>query len=388
MKLSATEIISDGFTRDYAFSFVGEDKGYLRDSDLLVTVDGVPVQFALTSPNTLLLEDTPEEGKVILIRRVMPKDRTYADFRKGNNFREQVINNSFLQTLYTIHELLDGYFSGKVEFQDDVIFLNDLVIKGQAMFESDLSVEGSSSVGGDLEVLGKIVADLVVSGSDPEDPHSVVNFAEGDLRYVATGGDDLSGLYRVLQKLQVLNPTPSDPLSVMNVQASDARYLPRTGGQINGLVTLLAGALVSQVGEDPRSVISRSFADQRFLRRVGGSLLGELDARSGSIRVRNPLDQDEPVPKALLESTESRLDSRIDQTNTSLNDKLDETVEAIQSGDFFVNPNAPVVWHKRRLSGVVLVPADSEARTFGGKFTVEEGGLVSIGEGSVWKFIK
>lgn len=336
MKLSATEIISDGFTRDYSFSFVGEDKGYLRNSDIEVTVDKVPVGFSLTSTNSLLLDEAPEVGKDILIRRVMPKDRTYADFRKGNNFREQVINNSFLQTLYTIHELLDGYFSGNVEFQDEVIFLNDMQIKGNATFEGNVSfLDEVSSVG-----------------------------------------------------IRVLKPTPDDPLSVLNVQASDVRYLPRAGGQVNGIVTLLAGALVSHVGEDPRAVISRSFADQRFLRRVGGSLSGELDARSGSIRIRTPVGQDEPVPKASLEAAESRLDSRINQTNTSMNEKLDETVESIQSGDFFVNPNAPVVWHKRRLSGIVLVPADSEARTFGEKFTVEEGGFVSIGEGSVWKFIK
>lgn len=337
MKLSATEIISDGFTREYTFSFVGEDKGYLRNSDIEVTVDRVPVGFSLTSTNSLLLDEAPEKGQTILIRRVMPKDRTYADFRKGNNFREQVINNSFLQTLYTIHELLDGYFSGKVEFQDEVVFLNDMQINGNATFS------------GEVSFLEKVVA---------------------------------------LSKLQVLTNSPSDPLSVLNIQGSDARYLPRTGGQINGLVTLLAGALVSQVGDDPRAVISRSFADQRFLRRVGGSLSGELDARSGSIRVRTPVGQDEPVPKALLESTESRIDSRIDQTNTSLNEKLDETVEAIQSGGFFVNPHSPVLWHKRSLSGVVLVPSDSEARTFGDRFAVEEGGLVSIGEGSVWKFIK
>lgn len=122
MPLSYVRRLGDGNTTSFTFSFTGQDEGYIRESDIVVLVDGASAPFTLLSFNTLELTTAPAYGSEIIIRRVMPKNVPYADFQRGNNFGQEVLNNSFLQTLYILHEILDGWFPDGFIIRSDVEF--------------------------------------------------------------------------------------------------------------------------------------------------------------------------------------------------------------------------------------------------------------------------
>jgi len=155
MAFSYDEKTGNGVQRAFTFSFEGQDEAYIREEDLVVTVNGVEALFTLTSTNSLELPTAPEQGTVILIRRVMPKNLPYADFKRGNNFGQEVLNNSFLQLLYVIHELLDGFLPEGYEIQQDLPINGDLFVNGKAS----------------------------ATESDPNSSNSLVNYREGDKRY-------------------------------------------------------------------------------------------------------------------------------------------------------------------------------------------------------------
>lgn len=159
MAFSYEQYVGDGNTTAYPFSFEGQDQAYIREDDIVAVVDGTDVPFTLLSTNTLELETAPSNGAEILIRRVMPKIVPYADFSSGNNFGEEILNNSFLQLLYIVHEILDGWFPEGFTVREAVDYL-----------------EG-----------------LRVFSPDPNDPNSVINFGAGDARYVEVEGDTMQG---------------------------------------------------------------------------------------------------------------------------------------------------------------------------------------------------
>lgn len=150
MAYSYVEYTGNGNTTSYTLSFTGQDKGYFRDSDIEVTVDGATAPFTLLSSNSLELDNAPALGSKVIIRRVMPKSEPYADFQRGNNFGQEVLNNSFLQLLYVVHELLDGWFP-----------------------------EGFT-----VRELVEYEAGLLSTMPDPRNPDSVVTFGTGDERYL------------------------------------------------------------------------------------------------------------------------------------------------------------------------------------------------------------
>ena len=162
MTFSYVKRSGNGTQKAFTFSFTGQDEGYFRDEDLVVVVDGALASFSLTSSNTLELSVAPPAGEDnVLIRRVMPKDVPYADFKRGNNFGQEVLNNSFLQLLYIVHESLDGFFPEGYTIQSAIRFIEDATIDG------NLYVNGKAEV----------------TDSDQSVPDSVVNFREGDDRY-------------------------------------------------------------------------------------------------------------------------------------------------------------------------------------------------------------
>src|SRR5690554_3083610 len=130
MAFSYVTNTGDGSQRSFSFSFVGQDEGYLREDDILATVDGAEAPFILTSPNTLEFDTAPASGSSIIIRRAMPKDLPFADFSRGNNFGPEILNNSFLQSLYIIHEALDGWFPEGFQFLTNVGFADDVNFNG------------------------------------------------------------------------------------------------------------------------------------------------------------------------------------------------------------------------------------------------------------------
>lgn len=130
MAFSYSEYTGDGNTRSFTFSFEGQDEGYINTNDIVALVDGSSEPFTLLSSNTLEFNVAPPEGARIFIRRIMPKDTTYADFRRGNNFGQELINDSFLQSLYVIHEVLDGWFPDNFRFFTKVSFSDDVEFEG------------------------------------------------------------------------------------------------------------------------------------------------------------------------------------------------------------------------------------------------------------------
>lgn len=106
---SFVDHIGDGVTTVFPFSFVGQGKGYIRDSDVYAYVDGSESLFVLSGENQVTFAAAPKIGSKIRIRRIMPKNEPFANFSRGNAFTQDLLNKSFLQTLYAYHEFLDGF---------------------------------------------------------------------------------------------------------------------------------------------------------------------------------------------------------------------------------------------------------------------------------------
>ena len=213
MAFSYVQYTGDGSSRDFTFAFTGQDQGYFTSDEILLLVDGVERGFTLTSSNTLQAQEAPADGATVVIRRVMPKNKTYADFSSGNNFGQDVLNNSFLQLLYVVHELLDGWFPEGFTVREAVDYL-----EGLRAFKPD-----------------------------PSDPKSVVNFEAGDARYLEIEGDSMQGslnmdAHPIFVRIAVNGNEPArkDELDrvVSNYQAADANLQ----SQLTGNVPLEASA--------------------------------------------------------------------------------------------------------------------------------------------------
>jgi hypothetical protein len=115
MGFSFSEDSGDGVNKVFAFSFSGKAPGYISQDDIHVYVDDVEVfGFSFPTDNTVQLLVAPGEPADpaipnVVIRRIMDKDQTYHDYGRGNIFQETILNGSFRQNLYSLHELMDGY---------------------------------------------------------------------------------------------------------------------------------------------------------------------------------------------------------------------------------------------------------------------------------------
>lgn len=229
---------SDGETPVYSFRFVGVGKGYIKDSDVVVevrpngTIDWNPTNmFVLETSNSIRFTGTippaPDDDKPnIRIRRVMPKDHTYADWNTGQNYTDYLINNSFLQQLYTMHEALDGFMP---------LQSVDLDMQGHSLVNLAIDPNNPDSIAtmGQLtEVLAK-TRELVSTLDDKVAQQIAAIIAEGDkqVRRVidAGGGGSMTG-----------DPDPDDSVDLRagNVWLADTslnartRKLPAAGSKI------------------------------------------------------------------------------------------------------------------------------------------------------------
>lgn len=227
MAFSYVTKTGDGSRTSFTFAFEGQDQGYLRESDIVVIVDGTEVPFTLLSSNTLELQEAPSSGAEILIRRVMPKGVPFADFTRGNNFGQDVLNNSFLQLLYVVHELLDGWFPEGFTVREAVDYL-----------------EG-----------------LRAFSPDPNDPKSVVNFESGDERYVEVQGDTMQGSlnmddYPVFVRIAANGNEPSRKDELDNERnqriSGDSELHSRIGSVVSGFNSTLSSE-ISRVEEGYQS---------------------------------------------------------------------------------------------------------------------------------------
>lgn len=231
MAFSYSQHTGDGTTRAFTFSFVGQDEGYIRDDDIVAFVDDVERVITLTSSNTLEFAEAPAEGSEVLIRRVMPKETPYSDFRRGNNFGQENINNSFLQLLYAVHEILDGYFPEGYTIQEAVDFLGDM------------------EIGGDLEVSGDLLANGIrANGSvrnvypDLTDSSTAMSLSASDKRYVNIGGDTMEGTLDTRGQRVLV-----DDAALSNHPASK-RQLDSNVTNINSQISSIQGQLTEDGG--------------------------------------------------------------------------------------------------------------------------------------------
>ncbi|QGH45085.1 tail fiber adaptor protein [Ralstonia phage Reminis] len=111
MSYTFTVNTGDGTTTVFPFSFAGQDEGYLSVSNVQVFVAGTSVPFTIPTndPNKVYLTSAPPVGAEVLIRRIMPKNVPYSDFSRGNPFSQDTLNDTNLQMLYVIQEILDGF---------------------------------------------------------------------------------------------------------------------------------------------------------------------------------------------------------------------------------------------------------------------------------------
>ncbi len=134
----------NGVDVTFPFAFVGVGKAYLRESDIHVFLrDSDPTSptyqslteivedFAFPTENTitmLTVVDAPTDGSNnIVIRRIMPKDTIFANVETDSIFRKRVLNNSFLQSLYVVHEALDGFLGANESVPVQIADLHDRV---------------------------------------------------------------------------------------------------------------------------------------------------------------------------------------------------------------------------------------------------------------------
>lgn len=120
--LSFVTHLGDGTTKSFTITAAGEALGYFRAEDIHGYVDGVEVATAIdpSSPHLLIFAEAPPNGSEVLIRRIMPVEKPYADFERGNNFGTRQINNTFLQQLYLTQEILDGFFPQGYYVKQDI----------------------------------------------------------------------------------------------------------------------------------------------------------------------------------------------------------------------------------------------------------------------------
>lgn len=122
MNFSYTRDVGDGVKTVFTISFAGQDTGYINQTNVHVFVDGIEVPFTInpTDPNKVYLSTAPALGADVLIRRIMPKNIPYSDFKNGNPFSQDTLNNTNLQQLYVVQELLDGFLPDSFYYKQDV----------------------------------------------------------------------------------------------------------------------------------------------------------------------------------------------------------------------------------------------------------------------------
>ena len=130
---SYSDSTGDGVTASFLFEFSGPAPGYLSYDEIYVYLREDDVEspnyggyvlvtgeYKFPSPQTIQLDfapDAPKDGVAnIRIRRIMDKDELYANVNSDDIFRKEILTKTFLQQLYALQEVLDGYQGGQGGF--------------------------------------------------------------------------------------------------------------------------------------------------------------------------------------------------------------------------------------------------------------------------------
>ena len=179
MNFSYTRDVGDGVKLVFTMSFAGQDEGYISTSNIHVYVDGVEVPFTInvTDHNKVYLNSPPAVGADVLIRRIMPSEVPYSDFKNGNPFSQDTLNNTNLQQLYLVQELLDGFLPTGFYFKQDVnMGGNNVKNLGDAVDPDDA-------------VKKEVTDDLDARVESLEGNFSDVAISTIPWRYIASGGE-------------------------------------------------------------------------------------------------------------------------------------------------------------------------------------------------------
>lgn len=115
MSYTFTEHTADGTQVTFPFRFSGSDKGYLRASDILVEIleNGVwsdSKNWSLSGTHQITFVRAPTSGTKIRIRRVVDKERNFAEFDRNVVLDMKSLNGSFTHLLEISQEIIDGFF--------------------------------------------------------------------------------------------------------------------------------------------------------------------------------------------------------------------------------------------------------------------------------------
>lgn len=126
MSYTYTEQKGDGTARTFPFSFAGEDKGYIRATDIVVETAATGQDYQQTSgwtlsgTNQITFLVAPTSGLNIRIRRVVDKNKPFAKFDRSVTLDMLSLNNTFVQTLQVIQEIMDGFFPANFFFKGNI----------------------------------------------------------------------------------------------------------------------------------------------------------------------------------------------------------------------------------------------------------------------------
>ncbi|AKA61851.1 tail protein/adaptor protein [Proteus phage vB_PmiP_Pm5460] len=133
MSYTFTEHTANGTQVTFPFRFSGSDKGYLRTSDILVerkegnkwvTATG----WSISGTHQITFRVPPSSGTLLRIRRVVDKEKNYAEFDRNVMLDMKSLNGSFIHLLEIAQELLDGFYPEGYYVKQDVNWGDNKII--------------------------------------------------------------------------------------------------------------------------------------------------------------------------------------------------------------------------------------------------------------------
>jgi hypothetical protein len=114
MSLTFAQTQGNGVTLSYPITLQG---GYFTPDDIVVEfIDVATGEITEQSDTTysietgfVIFQTAPTSDVYVRIRRKVALENTYSSFNRGNDFGKDNINNSFLNVLYQLQQLADGF---------------------------------------------------------------------------------------------------------------------------------------------------------------------------------------------------------------------------------------------------------------------------------------
>lgn len=165
-------------TSDGTLSTIDLAIEYIDQSDISVFVDDVIIEMAGGSTpytwewvTTSQIKITPDvaNGLVAMVRRGTPNDEMYHNFNAGAVFKDETMDENFLQLLYLVQEAKEG--SGATDFYSN-LDMHGYIIRnhGAALLDSDLVTYGqyrNDALGASANrIMAEAARDTAVSSKD------------------------------------------------------------------------------------------------------------------------------------------------------------------------------------------------------------------------------